>query len=80
VGLAKKGAIAPGRDADLVVWDPDAVGAVDRARLEHKNKVTPYHGHALRGRVLETWLRGEKIYDRGAFVGPPRGEWIRGTG
>ncbi len=78
VGLsATKGRIAPGADADFAVWDPDADFAVDAQRLEHKNKVTPYHGRTLRGRVLETWLRGEKIYDRGAFPTAPRGRWLR---
>ena len=78
VGLADtKGRIAPGADADFAVWDPDADFVVDVTRLEHKNKVTPYHGRALRGRVLETWLRGEKIYDRGTFTTPPRGRWLR---
>jgi allantoinase len=78
VSLGKKGRIAKGCDADLVVWSPDDLATVDKERLEHKNKVTPYHGRALQGRVLETWLRGEKIFDRGVFVGGARrGEWIR---
>ncbi len=77
VGLEKKGRIAPGCDADLVVWDPDADFVVDARNLEHKNKVTPYDRRALSGRVLETWLRGEKIFDRGAFSNARRGEWIR---
>jgi allantoinase len=66
-----KGRIAPGLDADFVVWDPDAPFEVDRARLEHKNKVTPYHGRRLYGRVLETWLRGERV------ATSPGGRWIR---
>jgi len=77
VGLgARKGAIAPGRDADLVAFAPDAPFVVDVARLEHKNKVTPYHGESLAGAVRTTWLRGERIYDRGAFSGP-RGELLQ---
>ena len=77
VGLEHKGRIAKGAAADLVVWDPDGDFAVDVMRLEHKNKVTPYHGRRLTGRVLETWLGGEKIYDRGVFTAPPRGRWLK---
>ena len=77
VGLEHKGRIAKGAAADLVVWDPDGDFAVDVMRLEHKNKVTPYHGRRLTGRVLETWLGGEKIYDRGAFTAPPHGRWLK---
>ncbi len=78
VGLyGAKGCIAAGASADFAVWDPDADFAVDALRLEHKNKVTPYHGRTLRGRVLQTWLRGEKIFDRGTFPASPRGRWLR---
>ena len=69
----RKGAIKIGNDADLVVFDPDATATVDATRLEHRHPITPYHGEKLRGAVLATFLRGEKIFDRGAFAGPPRG-------
>jgi allantoinase len=65
----RKGAIAPGRDADLVIWDPDAEFTVDPARLHHRHKLTPYAGRRLRGAVRETWLSGEPV----AIDGPPRG-------
>jgi len=80
-GLAsRKGAVAVGHDADLVIWDPDAEHVVDAASLEHRHKITPYQGRALRGSVLRTILRGETIYERGqGFAGPPRGRWLRSS-
>ncbi len=61
-GLAgKKGMIAPGYDADLCVWDPDAEMRVDPLALHHRHKITPYSGRALSGVVLATYLRGTKI-------------------
>ena len=50
-GLSAKGAIAPGRDADLVVFAPDESFVVDPARLHHRNPVTPYAGQELTGVV-----------------------------
>jgi len=72
----RKGAIAIGRDADLVIFDPDATFTVDAARIEHRHKLTPWAGRTLRGVVRRTLLRGETIYD-GAIVGTPRGERLR---
>lgn len=61
VGLAHKGRIAVGVDADLVVFAPEEVFTVDAALLEHRHPVTPYDGLELRGVVRETWLRGARI-------------------
>lgn len=66
----RKGAFAPGRDADFVVWNPEARWEVDGARLHHRHKLTPYAGQFLYGVVEATYLRGEKIYDRGGFAAP----------
>ncbi len=76
----KKGAIAAGFDADLVIWDPDAEFTVDAATLEHKDKLTPYHARRLQGSTLRTILRGETIYERGRPGGPfarRQGRWLR---
>jgi allantoinase len=56
-GLSAKGAIAVGKDADLVVFAPDERWTV--GDLEHRNPVTPYTGRSLTGAVRRTWLRGE---------------------
>lgn len=78
-GLAsRKGAIAVGHDADLVIWDPDADFTVDPAALEHRHKITPYRARTLKGVVARTILGGQTIYERGAgFAGAPRGKWLR---
>jgi allantoinase len=69
-GLDRKGAVAPGRDADLVVFDPDASFTVDPAGLHHRNPVTAYAGRTLQGVVRATWLGGRRIYLDGGFTEP----------
>ena len=69
VGLAAKGRIAPGNDADLVVFAPDEPYVV--GELHHRNPVTPYTGRNLQGVVRATWLRG------GPTDGVPRGRLLR---
>ncbi|HEU4542801.1 MAG TPA: allantoinase AllB [Jiangellaceae bacterium] len=61
VGLAAKGSLDVGKDADLVDFDPDAEFVVDPAALHHRHPVTAYAGRALRGVVRQTWLRGEHV-------------------
>ena len=78
-GLDKrKGKIAVGYDADLAVWDPEAEFTVQAEDLHHRHKLTPYRGRSLYGRVEATFLRGEKVYERGRFGDRPRGEILRG--
>lgn len=69
----KKGALAPGADADFVVFDPDAKWTVAEEHLQFRHKVSPYLGTKLRGHVRETWIRGEPVFQNGGFVGEPRG-------
>jgi allantoinase len=60
-GLTAKGAIAPGRDADLCVLAPNEEFTVDAAKLFHRNAVSAYHGRTLTGVVRRTWLRGREV-------------------
>jgi allantoinase len=59
----RKGSIAEGMDADLVVWDPDGEIEVHGSRLEHRHPITPYEGMRLRGKVHATLLSGETVLD-----------------
>jgi allantoinase len=70
-GLAgRKGQLAPGLDADFVVFDPEAIVTVESDSVQHRHPLTPYLGMSLRGAVLETYVRGHQVYDRGTFAGP----------
>ena len=77
-GLEKqKGMIAVGYDADIVVWNPEKRFVVRSKKLQNRHKLTPYASQTLRGVVEATFLRGELIYDRGRFLGAPRGALLR---
>ncbi len=75
----RKGRIAPGLDADFVVWHPEASFRVEPRAIHHRHDVTPYAGRTLLGVVEATFLRGEKVYDRdGGFAEPRGGTLTRG--
>jgi allantoinase len=62
----RKGVIAPGADADLVVWDAEHPWTVDARRLHHRHPITPYHGRPVTGMVRASFVRGHRVYARGA--------------
>jgi dihydropyrimidinase len=68
-GLAGKGAIEVGRDADLVLFDPQARQTIRQAELHHTGDFTPYEGREVRGAVRSVLLRGQPVISDGAFVG-----------
>jgi allantoinase len=77
VGLDnRKGMIALGYDADLVIWDPEKEFRVNAAMLHHRHKTTPYNGETLLGAVQKTFLRGQKIYDDGTFPVDAAGSFL----
>ena len=70
VGLdQRKGTLAPGRDADLVLWHPERVFTVTPELLKQRHPMTPWMGHRLAGEVEATYLRGEPVF---SMTGPPR--------
>jgi allantoinase len=77
-GLSGKGRREPGADADFVVFDPDAEWTVNDEATHYAVGWSPYHGRAVRGAVVSTWLGGACIYADGEVsAGPGTGRFIR---
>ncbi len=76
-GLPQKGDIAVGYDADLVLLDPQETFVVRAAESLSQQGYTPFEGMELTGRVKQTFLRGNLIYDRGQVIGSPQGQYVR---
>lgn len=72
----KKGKIAPGFDADLIVFDPEKTFVVREEMIQHKHKVSPYLYEELSGVVEFTLLRGEPVYQRPRFLHLNHGEFL----
>ena len=73
----RKGAIAPGSDADIVLFDPEREWTQGRER-SHTRGVDPYVGRSFRGKVVRTLVGGRTVYNEAETVtDPPRGRFIR---
>ncbi len=65
----QKGTLAPGADADVVIFDPDRAVTLSRAVLHERTDYTPYEGLALHGYPVMTVGRGRVLVKDGRFVG-----------
>ncbi|MEA2220253.1 MAG: dihydropyrimidinase, partial [Solirubrobacteraceae bacterium] len=65
----QKGVIAPGSDADIVIWDPSRPSRLTRAGLDDGLDWSPYDGCEVPGRVRHVFARGELVVDDGRFAG-----------
>jgi dihydropyrimidinase len=66
----RKGTIAVGSDADLVVFDPTARGRISAASLHMRVDYNPYEGTEVTGLPKTVLSRGTVLVENGAFVGP----------
>jgi dihydropyrimidinase len=77
-GLKDKGEITIGRDADIVVFDPEAEWTVTSGDLQETAGWTPYEGMVLTGRPVVTISRGEVLMDHGIFTAEKgRGKFLK---
>jgi dihydropyrimidinase len=67
----RKGVLAPGSDADVVIWDPDAEWTITQDELHHDGDYSPWEGWRVRGRPLTTILRGQVVVDGGELHARP---------
>jgi allantoinase len=73
---SRKGRIAEGYDADLVIFEPDEQFVVSEERLHYRHPVSPYLGEKLHGVVKATYLRGQLVFSDGQFPGQARGREV----
>ncbi len=74
----RKGQLAPGFDADLVIWDDRAQTTVRPEMIRHRHKLTPYAGLPLQGVVEKTLVMGRVAYSKDAGVSSvPAGQWLK---
>jgi dihydroorotase len=59
----ESGRVAVGAPADLVLFDPDKPFVLDRFKLRSKSKNTPFDGARLQGKVLGTWVAGNRVFE-----------------
>jgi dihydropyrimidinase len=67
----KKGAIAVGFDADIVLWDANRKQVIQQDVLHHGADYTPYEGLAVTGWPVMTILRGKVVAEEGKILGEP---------
>jgi allantoinase len=72
----RKGKIAPGYDADLVVWHPEKNFTVEEEMIQFRHKITPYMGLELQGVVERTYVRGVKVFEKGKMQELNQGQVI----
>jgi allantoinase len=76
-GIAGKGSVSVGNDADLVLIDPSADYTLEAGHLQQRHKISPYLGAMFGGVVRRTLRRGETIFEDGRVTANTRGKYVR---
>ncbi|MGL4605859.1 MAG: dihydropyrimidinase [Eubacteriaceae bacterium] len=72
----EKGALLPGSDADIVIWNPEIKGIISAENQHHNNDYTPYEGFPTKGRPELVLLGGEIVVKKGEIVIENRGHYV----
>ena len=77
-GCDNKGAIAVGKDADIVIYNKDKDFTISVSNMHSDYDHTIWEGKKLHGYPVQTYLRGKLVYDNGDFVGTPgMGDYVK---
>ena len=72
----RKGVLAVGSDADIVVWDPVREGVISAATHHHNCDYTPYEGMKTKGSAKAVFLRGQQVVADGQLLCPDAGRYV----
>lgn len=72
----RKGALLPGSDADVVIWDPEASGVITAEEQRQRVDYTPYEGFAVRGAARDVFLRGRHAVQQGRLIETRLGRYV----
>ena len=72
----RKGVIAPGSDADIVVYDPHADSVITAAGQLQNVDYNPYEGFQTQGSIAQVYLRGTLSVDHGVVLAENHGQFI----
>ncbi|MGL3149012.1 dihydroorotase [Microbacterium sp. A82] len=79
-GVAAKGDVVVGYDADFALVDDDVSYVVRAEDSMSAQEYTPFEGHELTARVTNTYLRGQEIFADGEVIGSPAGQYVNRSG
>ena len=72
----KKGLLAPGSDADIVIYDPRRSSVITAARQYQNCDYSPYEGFKTSGSVRDVFLRGSQVFKDGELILPGTGRYL----
>lgn len=75
--LPQKGILAPGADADIVLWDPNREFEVTRGNRHGGVDHTPYEGMHMWGAPASVYIRGRRVFDGTDVIAGTRGQYVR---
>ena len=80
-GCSQKGSLTVGKDADIVIYDPNKDFTISVNNMHSDYDHTIWEGKKLHGYPVKTYVRGNLVYDNGDFVGKPgTGEFVKRVG
>ena len=68
-GCSSKGSLSVGKDADIVIYDPNKDFTITCQSMHSDYDHTIWEGVSLHGYPVQTYSRGKLVYDNGAFIG-----------
>ena len=76
LNIERKGLIRQGYDADLTIWNPSEDFIIKESDIFHKHKISPYVSKELSGKVHQTYVNGELVFDKGIITNKNKGKWL----